>query len=222
MRENKALAFDSVFLRKVKGLSLMTENKFTLANYDKVTQIKIKEIPSYIQNKWKEKQEHTKDTNNWKFMTKYMGSYGTNYNIRAIISLVAFGANLPKDAVYPTTNTDDQGDLLKGENKYVIHFEKGQTPPVNAFWSLTCYNSENFLVHNPINRYALNDRDKMKYNTDGSLDIYLQNTPTAKDKTANWLPCPRKGEMSLVLRLYWPKKIVLTKEWKTPQVIKTK
>ena len=55
----------------------------------------------------------------------------------------------------------------------MLHFAKGQTPPVNAFWSLTMYNSKQAFVPNPINRYAIGDRDKLKFNPDGSLDLFI-------------------------------------------------
>ena len=40
-----------------------------------------------------------------------------------------------------------------------------------AFWSLTMYDKTGFQVANPINRFAIGDRDQLKYNPDGSLDL---------------------------------------------------
>ena len=54
--------------------------------------------------------------------------------------------------------TDSDGKKLNGANKYVLHFAKDQIPPVDAFWSLTMYDKDSYLVDNPINRYALGDR----------------------------------------------------------------
>ncbi len=48
-----------------------------------------------------------------------------------------------------------------------MHFDKGQLPPVNGFWSLTMYNAEYFFVDNPLNRYTLSARNKLKKNPDG-------------------------------------------------------
>jgi hypothetical protein len=68
---------------------------------------------------------------------------------------------------------------------HVIHFDKGQTPPANAFWSITMYNAKQAFVANPINRYAIGDRDKLKFNADGSLDIYIQHDSPGKEKESN-------------------------------------
>ena len=47
-------------------------------------------------------------------------------------------------------------------------------PPARAFWSLTLYNDKQFLAANPIDRFAIGDRDALKFNADGSLDLYIQ------------------------------------------------
>ena len=54
-----------------------------------------------------------------------------------------------------------------------MHFPKGQAPPVNGFWSLTMYTAEYFFVDNPLNKYTVSPRNDLKYNADGSLDIYV-------------------------------------------------
>jgi hypothetical protein len=43
--------------------------------------------------------------------------------------------------MYPTTWNDNQGQPLSGAKNYTIHFEPGQTPLVDAFWSVTMYNN---------------------------------------------------------------------------------
>lgn len=148
-----------------------------------------------------------------------MGSYGTNYDARAGIAWVGLGANLMADAMYPVARVDADGQPLNGANKYVIHFDEGQTPPVNAFWSLTMYNDRQFFVANPINRYAIGDRDKLKFNSDGSLDIYVQHDSPGKAKESNWLPADA-GSFNLMMRMYWPKEAVLDGTWTPPPIKK--
>ena len=61
----------------------------------------------------------------------------------------------------------------------------------------------NFFVANPLNRYTLSARNKLKKNADGSVDLLLQHESPGKAKEANWLPAP-EGKFVLMLRLYWP------------------
>jgi hypothetical protein len=163
------------------------------------------------------KAPHGKTLNGWEFMSN-VGSYGTSYLWRAVVALVGLGANLPEDAVYPRATKDSNGQPFSGANRYTIRFAKGQLPPVGAFWSITMYNSNQFFVKNPIGRYAIGDRDKLKFNDDGSLTLYLQNESPGKEKESNWLPAPKDG-FSLFMRLYWPSKEILEGSWLPPAVV---
>jgi hypothetical protein len=74
---------------------------------------------------------------------------------------------------------------------------------VNAFWSVTLYDTSGFLVDNPIDRYLINDRTDLHYNEDGSLDLYIQSTePTDPQQAQNWLPSPPGAAFRLLWRLY--------------------
>lgn len=46
------------------------------------------------------------------------------------------------------------------ESKYVLHFAKREVPPAEAFWSVTMYDEAGFQVANPLNRFALGDRER--------------------------------------------------------------
>jgi hypothetical protein len=145
------------------------------------------------------------------------GSYGTDYLFRAAIARAGLGANLPEDAVYPRIVTDVNGQKLSGRNRYVLHFDKEQMPPARAFWSLTMYNPRQFFVPNSIGRYAIGDRDKMKFNPDGSLDIYIQHERPEQERESNWLPAPAE-EFNIIMRIYWPKPEVLEGTWTAPPI----
>ncbi|MNT86115.1 hypothetical protein D3C72_2263630 [compost metagenome] len=82
------------------------------------------------------------------------------------------------------------------------------------------YNSEQFFVKNPLNRFAIGDRDKLTYNKDGSLDIYIQSSSPGRARESNWLPAPRE-EFNLVMRLYWPQPSALDGSWKIPGIQKS-
>ena len=141
-------------------------------------------------------------------------------SFRAVVALVGLGANRPDDAIYAHAKVDSDGKPLSGANRYTIHFPNGQLPPVGAFWSITMYNSKQFFVDNPIDRYAIGDRDKLKFNEDGSLTLYVQNQSPGKDRESNWLPAPNDS-FNLVMRLYWPK-VIIDGIWKPPAVDRVK
>jgi hypothetical protein len=151
----------------------------------------------------------------WQMNTDTMGVYGNYYLKRAIVAMVGLGANQPEDAVYPLNVADSDGKPLDGGNNYILHFDKDQLPPVDAFWSVTMYDKDGFPAANEINRFAIGDRDKLKFNTDGSLDLYIQNQNPGPDKQANWLPAP-KGPHGVTMRLYDPKISVLDGSWAPP------
>jgi hypothetical protein len=156
-------------------------------------------------------------TNNWSMNTDTMGVYGNYYLKRAIVAQQGLGANLPEDAIYPLNLADEAGRPLDGANKYMLHFEKGAAPPVNAFWSITLYDPQGFQVGNVLNRFAVSSWMPFRYNADGSLDLYFQNESPGKDKEANWLPAPKDG-FNLTMRLYGPKSEALTGKWNPPPV----
>lgn len=157
--------------------------------------------------------------NGWLFTTK-TGVYGTNYIQRALITAIGLGANRPQDAVYPTSEGPSVLSSYSGDKKYVMHFNKGELPPVNGFWSLTMYDKDYFFVPNPINRQSISARQDLKPNADGSVDLYIQNESPGPDKESNWLPAP-KDKFILMMRLYWPKETapsIIDGTWKVPGV----
>ena len=156
--------------------------------------------------------------NGWQMNTDTMGAYGNYYLKRAIVAMIGLGANQPMDAIYPLLATDADGKVLEGGNNYLLHFNKEELPPVGAFWSVTMYDAEGFQVANPLNRFAIGDRDALKYNGDGSLDIYIQHASPGTDKESNWLPSPAQGTLGITMRLYAPKAPALDGRWNPPAV----
>ncbi|KCV67150.1 MULTISPECIES: DUF1254 domain-containing protein [Bordetella] len=156
--------------------------------------------------------------NGWNTALHGIGTYGTDYLRRAAVAYVGLGANPPEDVLYPVTAVDARGKALRSDEDYVLHFDKDQLPPANAFWSLILYDARQGLADNPIDRYALRSTDPLVYNADGSLDIHIQRDPPRKARQANWLPAPRQGDFMLNLRLYWPRDIALDGHWAPPPV----
>ncbi|MFO1141819.1 MAG: DUF1254 domain-containing protein [Amaricoccus sp.] len=165
-----------------------------------------------------------KHANGWGFTLK-TGLYGTDYVQRALITAIGLGANRPQDAVYPTSLKGAGGVLGRnyiGSERYVMSFKKGQLPPVKGFWSLTMYDKNFFFVENPLNRYSISERQDLRANADGSIDLLIQHQSPGKDKESNWLPAP-PDQFTLMLRLYWPSESdpsILNGTWTIPEVRK--
>jgi hypothetical protein len=170
---------------------------------------------------WQRPKHAYREANGWYWCDK-TGHYGTEYEVRAHNAATALGENQPDDAIYPEATRDSSGQKLNGKNKYRIHFAKGETPPARAFWSITLYGMDNYLVKNKYKRYAIGDRDPLEYNVDGSVDIYIQADSPGAAKESNWLPAP-KGDFKLLMRIYWPEEEVLSGEWVPPpiKIVKT-
>lgn len=154
--------------------------------------------------------------NGWQSLRVGLGAHGTDYLRRAQAANVALGIAHPEDAVFPLTASDGDGRRLNGAHRYMLRFESGGLPPVEALWSLALYDMDQLLVDNPIDRYALGDRDELELRPDGSLEIAIQHDrPEGSD--ANWLPAP-VGDFNLMLHMYWPSQRVLDGGWAVPPV----
>ena len=117
--------------------------------------------------------------------------------------------------------TDNTGAPLEGTKRYVIRFEKGQEPKVDAFWSISMYHiADGSFVDNPIKRYSIGDRTRgLTRAADGSLTVYIQHeAPEDAEARANWLPAPA-DRFYLNLRLYGPDRGLPDGTWAPPPVM---
>lgn len=110
--------------------------------------------------------------NGWKtFSPHAQGDYGTDYMMRSYIASYGYLALVATEASYPAyydPRTEGSGILsLESKQAYIITF--ASKPPLTdlGFWSVTTYNAQQYLVPNPLNRYALGDRSSLTY-ADGS------------------------------------------------------
>jgi hypothetical protein len=159
--------------------------------------------------------------NGWALIEKEaMGVYGIDYLQRAAIALIGLGANSKADAIYPQLHVDSKGKKLNGSNFYKLHFNKNELPPTATFWSLTLYDSKGFAVPNKYNKATISSWMPLKYNKDGSLDLYFSsNPPKNKEFAANWLPAPKNGVFNLTLRDYAPQVFGKNKNWTPPPLV---
>jgi hypothetical protein len=153
--------------------------------------------------------------NGWLVPPSYIGAYGRNYLGRAVVARFALGANTRAETVYPAAFTDGRGRPLSGAHRYRLRFERGELPPVGAFWSVTMYEGD-YLYPNPLRRYAIGDRTRgLRRGRDGSLTLFIQHRAPRGAARSNWLPAPRR-RFRLIMRLYEPRRPVLTGAWRPP------
>lgn len=205
MKTNPPHAADYATLLRMERLGIVPGKDFVLADAPPAVKQGLARATSAAFTRMKEIGPQLRPRRNgWVVSTVQIGTYGNDYLMRAYIAFAGLGA-LPNDeAIYPSTFSDADGKPMVGTEKYVLHFDKAELPPAKAFWSLTMYGADQFFTDNPINRYAIGDRDKLTFNPDGSLDIYIQRESPGKDKESNWLPTPAEGRLSMNLRLYLP------------------
>jgi hypothetical protein len=222
MKDNPPTPADAPMVQNMAKIGIVPGEPFDSAKLDAAMAVLMQDIPrigfAKIANHMAEAGTRI---NGWLFTTK-AGTYGTDYLQRAFVTAIGLGANRPQDAVYPTSDNDEYGRPYMGTTKYTMHFDKGQLPPAEGFWSLTMYNEKYFFVANPLNRYTLSSRNKFIENADGSVDFLIQHDSPGKEKEANWLPTP-EGRFILMLRLYRPREAppsIIDGTWKPPAVKK--
>ena len=220
MKTNPPASADAPMVEKMARIGIVPGQDFDIGKLDPAVAKGLQGAPKAAQEKIMAHFGTAGNVvNGWVFTTK-AGVYGTDYVQRALITAIGLGANRPQDAIYPTSEKDADGNPYDGANRYVMHFDKGQMPPADGFWSLTMYNAEYFFVANKLNRYTLSSRDKFKMNKDGSVDLYIQKSSPGKGMEANWLPAP-DGKFILMMRLYWPRETppsIIDGSWKPPAV----
>lgn len=156
----------------------------------------------------------------WSWSFDDLSRFGTDYLMRAAVSLKNIYPNAPDHAIYGQAYQDADGQPLTGQHVNTIRFEGGKLPPVNWFWSVTMYDSKTTAMYpNDAERYNIGDRTSgLVYGDDGSLTIYMSHeAPDDPSERANWLPAPAE-EYYVVLRLYGAKPEVSDGKWTPPPI----
>jgi len=157
----------------------------------------------------------------WSRPAAAVGNFGADYLLRARCALRGIGGLPCEEAMYFIAATDAVGDPLNGRHNYVLQFPPAGEPPVDAYWSLTAYWSDEdnrrWLTPNEINRYSIgNLTPGLRHGADGSLEISIQrDRPSAGDE--NWLPAP-DGRFVLNLRAYQPRLELRDGRYAIPEV----
>jgi len=197
---------DVPLLARMSKLGLEPGKPFDMAALDADVQAALQDLPHTALARIEANRDALGEMRNGWVITKGLGVYGTDYMKRAVVAAFGWPANLEKDAVYPYTEVDAEGQKLTGANSYTVTFPKGHTPPANGFWSITMYMVDQgwWFVPNKLNRFTVGPRNNPKPNKDGSLTLHFQHASPGKARENNWLPAP-EGEFILMLRMYWPK-----------------
>jgi len=224
LMEQSPAGYDQELLDRMAMIGIEAGQQFELPQDNFILNQKLKAIPGVVHKGMRSRKANPDPAlmkKKWTMITSTLGDYNDDYLVRSYISFVGLGANLAEDAVYPFTTTDSEGQSLEGSKSYTIHMKASEIPPVKAFWSLTAYNSDDFLIDHGYDRYAINSNDSLSYNVDGSLDLLIQSEPPSDRPTENWLPVKDNEEFSLTMRLYWPKNDVLEGHWAPPSFYKS-
>lgn len=217
MKRNPPHASDYAILLRMEHVGLVPGQGFDLSKADPAVQRGLTRAAADAWQRIVNRRKAVPVRSGWAALGNSIGVYGNDYLQRAFIGFAGLGALPPEEAIYPMAALGDDGKPLNGASNYVLHFDKDQIPPADAFWSLTMYGEDQFFVANPIDRFAIGDRDKLAFNADGSLDLYIQNASPGAGKEANWLPAPT-GPFTMNLRLYLPQRAAVEGRWTPPPV----
>jgi hypothetical protein len=168
--------------------------------------------------------ETTKPVNGWSLVNpdQNLLSPGVNFRARALLTHWGIGTNPAEISIYACASFDGDGDRLDGGQSYVLHFAAGDLPGFRkgGFWSITPYVGESLLlVENAEERYSINDKSSLVYNSDGSLDVFFAEKAPKGAPIENFLPISR-GISNITLRVYLPDEKALTGAWTPPPIKK--
>ena len=150
--------------------------------------------------------------------TRSKGSdFGDDVHTRACAAKFVLAGHHPEENRTYVAQSDADGAPLDGTRRLLLRFPPGGTPPCDAFWSLTVYDADMFLVPNEIERYSIGDRTPgLRYDDDGGLTIVIGSEAPAD--TSNWLPAPA-GPYAMGLRVYEGRAEVVSAEWFPPALV---
>ena len=222
------------FREQLKRLHVGSEGDFSLQDFSEVVQRAIREgvkegfaeIESFIAEASVDPLSSAKVFGTRDFLAaSAKKNYQKNqtYLPRAAAAHIGLYGNSGAEAIYPSYLVEAPGvPFNASENNYTLTFNKGEMPPVKAFWSLTMYDgSTQLLVDNALDRYLLNStmEEDFIYDDDGTLTLYIQKDSPGGDLENNWLPAP-EGPFYCVLRLYGPEDNALEGSWVNPPIVR--
>jgi hypothetical protein len=129
-----------------------------------------------------------------------------------------WGGPVTSHSSYETIFTDKDGKKMMGRNgTYTITTEE---PPVDAFWSVTVYDTERggFFHPNNEDKYHINNTSAVK-NDDGTVTFLFKQKCEPGD--VNCLEVPA-GQFDIATRYYLPGEDIQSGKWTIPRPVLTK
>jgi hypothetical protein len=125
-----------------------------------------------------------------------------------------WGGPATSHSAYEAMFTDEPGETLEGsKGEYVLVTE---APPVNAFWSITVYDSNTGRLHpNDDNRYHINNTTAVE-DEDGTFAFRFK--VECSDGDRNCLEVPA-GPFDVVARYYLPEPEIMNGQWTIPRPV---
>ena len=217
LKDNPPYPADGPMLEKLEWIGVEPGKRFDRTTVDPSIIKGLSRIPAFVWYRFETGVYSGPNMNGWQNLLN-IGQFGTDYTTRAFVAWFGLGALPSADCVYPSTFVDGSGQPLDGAKQYVLHFEKGETPPSKSgVWSVSPYR-ENFYIRNAIDRYGVTSGMPLKHNADGSLDIFIQSRSPGPEVELNWLPCPPSDPFNLTIRVYQPEDSLFDGSYKIPPV----
>ncbi|MFN8431790.1 MAG: DUF1214 domain-containing protein [Spirosomataceae bacterium] len=149
------------------------------------------------------------------------GKWGNKYTKNAASAMNGFDQSAAEEFMKYQTLVDIDNETLNGADAYKMTFKKLQLPATKAFWTINILDENNLIYSNPKNKFGFNNKTKgIKLQKDGSLILFLQNTPP-KNQEPNWIPVP-EGKFKVVVKVYNPGEDLVSGEWIPQQLEKIK
>lgn len=119
---------------------------------------------------------------------------------------------------YLVSYRDAEDRFLMGENHYKLHLPANI--PVKNFWSVTVYHPETrSLLANGQEKPARNSYEDLRWNEDGSVDIYF-GPQAPQGWESNWIKTLPGQGWSAIIRFYGPLETYFDKSWKPEDIVR--
>jgi hypothetical protein len=119
---------------------------------------------------------------------------------------------------YLASYRDADGEFLMGQHSYKLHLPPDI--PARDFWSVTVYHPETrSLLANGQEKAAKNSYDDLRWNEDGSIDLYFGPEPP-EGYEGNWIRTLPSQGWQILLRLYGPLEAFFDGTWRPDDFVR--